>query len=176
MRNRYEVRGDTTVIFVEYEGFPFETYISTQDLELAKTAHVWNARYEHHADSFYVVGRVPKTLEDGTIIKESVLLHRLIMNPEKHMVVDHINHVRWDNRRSNLQIMTRAENSAKQPEKRKSHGGSGVSMVTLRFEDFLKDALLMLAAKNQMNLNDFMIKVLQQEVDREIMNYVKRIV
>jgi hypothetical protein len=40
-----------------------------------------------------------------------VLMCRLIMNPPKGMVVDHINGNRWDNHRNDLQICTRARNS-----------------------------------------------------------------
>lgn len=40
-----------------------------------------------------------------------VRMHRFIMNPPHDMVVDHINHNRLDNRRSNLRICTQFENS-----------------------------------------------------------------
>lgn len=39
------------------------------------------------------------------------LLHRLIMNPDEDMVVDHINHNRLDNRISNLRICTSLQNN-----------------------------------------------------------------
>ena len=37
-------------------------------------------------------------------------LHRYLMNPPNDMVVDHINHCRYDNRKSNLRICTQQEN------------------------------------------------------------------
>ena len=41
---------------------------------------------------------------------KNTLLHRLIMNPNEDMVVDHINHNRLDNRKSNLRICTQHQN------------------------------------------------------------------
>ena len=42
--------------------------------------------------------------------RSKILLHRLIMNCPDDMVVDHINHDIFDNRRSNLRIVTMKEN------------------------------------------------------------------
>ena len=49
---------------------------------------------------------------DGYISNKKVgLLHRLIMNPDNDMVVDHINHNKLDNRKSNLRICTQQQNT-----------------------------------------------------------------
>ncbi len=45
-----------------------------------------------------------------TINKRTYFLHRLIMNPPKGMVVDHINGDTLDNRRENLRVCTQFEN------------------------------------------------------------------
>ena len=37
-------------------------------------------------------------------------MHRFIMDPPAHLLVDHINHQRHDNRRHNLRLATRKEN------------------------------------------------------------------
>lgn len=42
--------------------------------------------------------------------KKIIFLHRYLMNPPNDMVVDHINHCRYDNRKSNLRICTQQEN------------------------------------------------------------------
>lgn len=39
-----------------------------------------------------------------------IFLHRLIMNPQDDMVIDHINHDPLDNRKSNLRICTQQQN------------------------------------------------------------------
>lgn len=49
----------------------------------------------------------PITEIKGKLIKQ----HRFILNPPKEMFVDHINHDTTDNRRNNLRICTRLENS-----------------------------------------------------------------
>lgn len=43
--------------------------------------------------------------------KLNVKLHRLIMSPPDHLVIDHINSNKLDNRRINLRICTQAENN-----------------------------------------------------------------
>lgn len=58
----------------------------------------------------------------ATVEGKSVYMHRLIMQPPKGMIVDHINGDRMDNRRSNLRICTWTQNNAntKRPRKNKS--------------------------------------------------------
>ena len=45
------------------------------------------------------------------IMVRHVLMHRLIMQPPPHLVVDHLNGDGLDNRRCNLRICTHAENA-----------------------------------------------------------------
>lgn len=57
-------------------------------------------------------------------------LHRYIMNPSDNMVVDHINHDRLDNRRSNLRICTQQQNSWNTSiSKNNKTGKTGVSYI-----------------------------------------------
>lgn len=64
-------------------------------------------QFRWYSDSFGYVFRT-KGKEDNF---RRVKMHREIMNPPDDMVIDHINHNIRDNRRSNLRIVTRSENS-----------------------------------------------------------------
>lgn len=50
----------------------------------------------------------PVKSADGT--HKNVSMHRMIMNPDKSLWVDHVNGRRTDNRRTNLRICTPSEN------------------------------------------------------------------
>jgi hypothetical protein len=47
----------------------------------------------------------------GRIDDKEVLMHRFLMKPDINLVVDHQNHIRSDNRRDNLSIVTRSQNA-----------------------------------------------------------------
>lgn len=89
----------------------------------------WNARWSG-ADWPYAVSSV---FARGPNCK--VLLHRLIADSEPDMLVDHINTITLDNRRSNLRICTLAQNNSN---KKKRSGTKvpfkGVSVIKGRFQ------------------------------------------
>ena len=47
----------------------------------------------------------------GEFGKENVRMHRVIMNPDAGMVIDHLNHNPLDNRKKNLRVCTYRENN-----------------------------------------------------------------
>jgi hypothetical protein len=57
-----------------------------------------------------------------------VLMHRVIVDAQEGMVVDHINHVMLDNRRCNLRVCTHSQNSMNKC--RQSNNTSGFTGVT----------------------------------------------
>lgn len=101
-------RRDNTVTLVK---------IDSEDVELCRN-HSW---YPHHDPS------KPSNL---IYIKSTggLRLHRVVMNPSKYMVVDHINHDTLDNRKANLRICTVSENNKNLSlSKRNNSGYIGVS-------------------------------------------------
>lgn len=107
MKNRYEIRGDVTVIFVRRKGVVFEAIIDTEDLEKVST----------FPNSWYISGGkrgyffVAGTLRQNKH-KKGILFHRFILGDvPSDKVVDHINHNTLDNRKCNLRAVTLSANA-----------------------------------------------------------------
>lgn len=108
MKNQYEIRGDTAVIFVtRRNGEVVEFYIDTVDLPTVSS--MANSLYAHRCA---ITGRFYAKFYRrlGTNLYEKPLLHRELINPPKGYVVDHIDGDTRNNRRSNLRVVTQAEN------------------------------------------------------------------
>ena len=108
MKNRYEIRDEVTVIFCKSPKYGVkEVLIDTSDFELVDSfPNYWRVRRDSKSQAFYVAGHIYD--ENGN--DHGVLLHRWIMNPEKTMVVDHIDRNTLNNSRKNLRVLTRAQN------------------------------------------------------------------
>lgn len=77
--------------------------IDLDDVDKIKN-NCWFLQYTKGINNFYV-----QTKDQNT--KNTIRLHRYLMNCPKDLVVDHINHNTLDNRKSNLRICTARENS-----------------------------------------------------------------
>ena len=108
-----------------------ELTIDEIDLPLVR-AHSW-----HWTPQGYLVTKIPT----GKCQRKTVLFHRLALNPPVGKVVDHVNRDKSDNRRMNLRICTRSQNSMNRGLLAKN--GKGVSFhktrkkwqVVVRHED-----------------------------------------
>ena len=92
--NEYVFQGDYVVGKTSNTGKEF--YVDREDFERIKNL-CW-----HETRNGYIANKTGKDL---------VLLHRFIMQPPNDLVVDHMNHNRTDNRKSNLRICSIAQNS-----------------------------------------------------------------
>lgn len=108
MKNRYEVRGEITAIFLNRkDGGVVETLIATSDLGRAQEfPNTWCAVWFPDTQSFYCDGMLYHTGTKNTHVR----LHRWLTQCPAGLVVDHINNDTLDNRRDNLRIVTYAEN------------------------------------------------------------------
>lgn len=105
--NEYEIRGDTTVIFMPMKtGEILETLIDTEDLEkVRKTNLIWHGVWDIYSESYYAKATAYKQKPS------TVSLHRIIMGvTEKHIKVDHENYDTLDNRKYNLRVTIQDKN------------------------------------------------------------------
>lgn len=109
MKNEYEIRGEITAIFLKKkDGSSVETLIDTSDLDKVKSFPfsfylTWGKEvrsYYAHGDHYVNRGK-----------KISTSVHRIVMGMPENMYVDHINNDTLDNRKSNLRVVTNAENA-----------------------------------------------------------------
>ena len=127
MKNRYEVKGEFVVIFLDREdGSVLETIIDKDDLNRAqKIRGKWYANWNKSSGSFYVKANTVDA--DGK--KGSMPLHRWLTNCPNGLVVDHIDHNTLNNTRQNIRNVTHLENMQNRKIMQTNQSGQrGISM------------------------------------------------
>lgn len=107
--NTYDLSGEYGI---GYTSKGEEFWFDLEDYDLIKN-YMWSKN-----DTGYI-----RTATNGKTLR----LHRLIMNPPSDMVVDHINHIVFDNRKENLRIVTGSQSNMNQEVR--SNNTSGVTGV-----------------------------------------------
>lgn len=108
MKNKYEINGDQTIIYLKYKGATIETIIETKDLdELIALDVKWHAWKPTRMNGKCYVKANAKSVNG---FKKVIYLHRIICKPPEDLLVDHINRNPLDNRRSNLRPATHQMN------------------------------------------------------------------
>lgn len=120
MKNKYEIRGDDTAIFISHKGNTFETLVDTSKLEeLKKISCTWGFRNGYVLASLYSSGS-----------HKTIRLHRIVTDCPEGLVVDHINHNTLDNREANLRNVT--EQANRQNTKKKRNNSTGIRGITYK--------------------------------------------
>ena len=114
IRNKYELFEDYVILYAEKRNKEvFEILIDIDDLKIVDE---WDSKVhvKYFKDNKSYYGEITKYLGTGHEKPnyKSVLLHRLIMNLEDpKIIVDHKNFNTLDNRKRNLSIISRVDNS-----------------------------------------------------------------
>lgn len=127
MKNDYEIRGETTVIFLKKrDGTSIECLVDTEMIgKIAEFEGSWYPTFSKSTRSYYARGHI----QGGNRSQRgrSFGMHRFIMDTPKGLVVDHIDGNTLDNRKSNLQNCTQLvniNNSNNKLRKRKNPDGT----------------------------------------------------
>lgn len=123
MKNKYEIRGNTTAIFIECGDNVIETIISTNKLDRTKEfPGTWRAQWSAFTQSYYA---------QGSYKKKAYRLNRWVLNTTSDdLLVDHRDHDTLNNTDENLREVTSSENQQNHSGPKSNNKSSGVRGVT----------------------------------------------
>lgn len=147
MKNKYEIRGEVTAIFLNRrDGTILECLIDTTDLPKANEFDgKWYAHLNRGTSNFYVYGNK----KVGERKFNTLILHSVLLDINDGMVGDHINHNTLDNRRCNLRSVTQAQNNQNKIGAYKNNNSSGVRGVTWKKSNNKWEAQVMVNKKQK---------------------------
>lgn len=106
MKNKFEITGDETKVFIQSKSGIIITLINTKSLEILNDFDgTFRACWNEKTNSYYVTG-----YDNSGSKRKNVMMHRWIMCANDGMVVDHKNHDTLDNRTNNLRVTTQTIN------------------------------------------------------------------
>ena len=79
-----------------------EVFIDIENIELTKK-YIWSLRKDKN--NFYAISN-----DYSSGKKQTIILHRFILNPNQNEIIDHINKNGLDNRKLNIRISNKSEN------------------------------------------------------------------
>lgn len=120
--NTYNIFKDYAIITINSKKFGIKkTCIDLDDIEKCKK-YVWYLDYDRTSDKFYIRGSMEN--------KQSISLHRYLMNCPKHLKIDHKDCNPLNNRKSNLRICTDALNAQNRDGAYRTNKSCGIRNVT----------------------------------------------
>jgi len=108
MRKKYNTYDLTGEYGIGYTLKGEEFYFDLEDYDKIKD-YCWGI-----VDGGYLKARIGN---------KNVLIHRYLLDPDRNMVIDHINHNKLDNRKENLRICTNRENCMNQDKSKNNKSG-----------------------------------------------------
>jgi len=88
---------------------------------------------------------------DSSKNKKAVLMHREVLNAPEHSEVDHINHDTLDNRRDNLRLCTRQQNTQNRKSKVTEYKGVSFNKVNGKYHTQIVEP----KTKKRLHLGDY---------------------
>lgn len=129
MKNNYRIEGNSVYIELNRRNGPnLEAIIDLSDFDLVNSVNGrWCASEDKRCNITYCVLKITNSNNKSSTLK----IHRFITDAQKGMQVDHLNHNGLDNRRSNLRVVTDAENKQNwvKPKKNKQDKNLPVGVV-----------------------------------------------
>lgn len=120
MKNRFEIQGENTIVFLSSREGTVQSVVNTKSLEVLNDFQgTFRAVWNENTETYYAMG-----YERRYGRKTNVMMHRYIIGCPDSLVVDHINHDTLDNRNANLRAVNQSQNMLNlDPSKRKQVPG-----------------------------------------------------